>query len=211
MKKFEAVLFDIDGTLLDTTELLFRSFEHTLATHKIPVKSRDEIGRLIGMYVAEIYKKLAPGINPNALIETHFTFQAQNLHLATIFPNTKTVLETLQNAGVKLAAISNRIRTSRQSLKLAGISEYFDVIITAEDITNPKPHPEIIEKALIYLGVKPKKAAIVGDTESDILTGKNARVTTIGVTYGFHGQRLAESKPDFLVHDISEILPIILD
>ena len=209
-RRFQAILFDIDGTLLDTTELLFQAFEHTLDAHKLPVHNRDVIGALIGKHIVKIYTNLAPGIDPQILIDTHSGFQKNNLHLAIIFPNTQKVLETLKKAGIKLGVISNRIRTSRPSLKRAGIFDYFDTIVTAGEVTHPKPHPEMIEKALAHLHVKPEKALIVGDTESDILTGKNAGVTTIAVTYGFHGKKVTETNPDFVVDDIFDILPIVL-
>ena len=208
-RTFEAVLFDIDGTLLDTTELLFQSFEHTLLQHNVDAKTREEIGKLIGRYIGEIYENLAPGLPTEQLIDTHFNFQMQHLHLAKLFPNTVAVLETLKKNNVKIGALTNRIKTSRPSLTLAGLDKYMDIIITAEELTHPKPHPEGIEKAIRNLHVERNDVVMVGDTKSDILFGKNAGVATIAATYGFHGKNLEKENPDYLIDDIADILPII--
>ncbi|MBI2019844.1 HAD-IA family hydrolase [Candidatus Daviesbacteria bacterium] len=211
MKKFKAVVFDVDGTLIDTTELIFKSFEHTLSEHNLPVRAREEIRKELGKHISEIYKVLAPSVsNPKELIDTHFNFQKKILHIANVFPNVLDTIKKLKAKGVKVAAFSNRIRTSRKSLEIAGLTPFLDFVITAEDITHPKPHPEIVEKILEYLKVKPADTILVGDSQTDILTGKNAKVKTIGVTYGTHGEKIRKSRPDFVVNNISEILPIIL-
>jgi len=87
---------------------------------------------------------------------------------------------------------------------------YFDAIISGEDVEHPKPHPESLFKALQQLEVRPEKAVMIGDTEADILAGKNAKVRTIGVSYGFHGSHIAGSKPDFIIGDIANLIPILL-
>lgn len=97
-----------------------------------------------------------------------------------------------------------------QTLRLADIFDLLDVIINADDVKNHKPHPEPIKKALRKLGALSESAVMVGDTDVDVLAGKNAGVVTIGVTYGFHGEKIRKSNPDFLIDDISEILKIVL-
>lgn len=97
-----------------------------------------------------------------------------------------------------------------QSLKISGIDQYFEVIVTPLEVKNAKPHPESIIKALKNLKVPAGKTAVFGDSPFDIEAGKAAGCITIGASYGFHGEKLLKSKPDFLVSDISEILPIIL-
>lgn len=210
MKQFKAVIFDVDGTLIDTEEFILKSFEHTLSKHNLPQRSREEIKNELGKHISEMYKILAPNVtDQKKLIDTHFNFQEQILHMATLFPNVLETIKELKSKGIKVAAFSNRIRTSRKSLQLAGLTEYLDFIITAEDVTHPKPHPEIVIKVLKALELKPFEAILVGDSKTDILTGKNAKVKTIGVTYGTHGETIRESKPDFTVDNISDILPII--
>src|SRR5581483_4383383 len=97
----KAALFDIDGTLLDTTELLFQAFEHTLETHAFPKKSREEIGIHIGKPIYEIYQELAPGGTFESLFTTHTTFQLENIHLTSNYTHTISVLKKLKEKGVK--------------------------------------------------------------------------------------------------------------
>ena len=111
----------------------------------------------------------------------------------------------------EIAAVTTRSRrTSIKTLEMSCIIDYFDAIISGEDVNYPKPHPEPLFKALQQLEVGPEKAVMIGDTEADILAGKNAKVMTIGVSYGFHGSHIVGSKPDFIVEDIVDIIPILL-
>jgi pyrophosphatase PpaX len=85
-----------------------------------------------------------------------------------------------------------------------------DYVVAFEDVVNVKPHPEPVYKALKFLGVGPENTVMAGDSDADILAGKNAGTSTVGVTYGFHGMRIVESGPDFLIDSINEIVPIVL-
>ena len=209
-KKFDAVLFDIDGTLLDTKELIFQAFYHTLLKCNISM-TREQAFSFPGMKLAEYYKFFAPDFDTEELSAEHRKFQDKNLHLTKIFPNVSETLDQLFKAGFKKAAVTNRGGGSvTPTLELTNILHYFSAIVTVDDVVNPKPHPEPIVKALALLNVKPHRAIMIGDTEVDIIAGREAGVQTIGVSYGFHGRRIAESKPDFIVRDIKDILSIIL-
>ncbi len=211
MKAFEAVLFDIDGTLLNTKEFIYQAFEYTFKSHSLPEIPRDELAKMIGKPLENIYKHFAPSHDMNSLCEIHRAFQIKNLHLSIPFPNTKNTLNAIKEAGMKIAAITSRSqRTSVHTLELAGIKDKIDVVISMEDGGKHKPDPESLLKALEQLGVKPEKAVMVGDTDVDILAGKNAKTKTIGVTYGFHGKRIVKSNPDYVIDDITKIIPIIL-
>ncbi len=211
MKNFEAVLFDIDGTLLNSKELIYQAYEYTFQLHNLPAIPRDELNNMIGKPLENIYKHFAPSYDTGNLCETHRTFQIGNLRLSTPFPNTKDTLTKIKEIGIKIAAITSRSqRTSIRTLELAGIKNKIDVIISGENGGKHKPHPESLLRALKQLGIKPEKAVMVGDTDVDILAGKNAKTKTIGVTYGFHGKRILKSNPDYVIDDIAEIIPIIL-
>ncbi|MEK7450986.1 MAG: HAD-IA family hydrolase [Patescibacteria group bacterium] len=212
MKELEAVLFDVDGTLLNTKEFIYQAYEHTFKSHNLPSVPREELDGVMGKLLEDCYKHFVPSSQDLMILcETHRTFQTKNLHLSVPFPNTKDTLNKIKKAEIKIAAITSRSqRTSTHNLELAGIKDRIDVVISAEDVTRIKPHPEPLLKALKQLGVKPEKAVMVGDTDADILAGKNAKTKTIGVTYGFHGKRIVESNPDYVVDDIAEIIPIIL-
>lgn len=208
MKK--AVLFDIDGTLLDAWDFIFDSVKNSVAIHKLPDLTEENIKKAIGKPLAEFYEVLMPGIDPVLLSQTHREFQEKNFHLIKPFAKTKQTLKKLKDRGFLIAAVSNRIRKSvLHSLKLAKISGFFDVIVSADDVNNPKPHQEHLLVALKKLKVKPDNSYMVGDTDQDILAGKNANIKTIGVTYGFLGKDIIKHNPDYLIDDIEELVGIL--
>jgi pyrophosphatase PpaX len=211
MKQFDAVLFDIDGTLLDTTQFIQQAFFHSLKTNGGPNVTVAEIKAVVGKPLPDCYQILYPTGDVATLCETHDSFQMKNLHLSVPFQNTIKVLNELIKAEMKIAAVTSRPRhTSEKILVEADMIKYFDTFVFADDVENHKPHPEPLLKALHTLNIAPENAVMIGDTSADVGAGKNANTKTIGVTYGFHGQKIRESMPDFVVDDIEEILNIIL-
>lgn len=205
-----AVLFDVDGTLLNTTEFIYQGFEHTLAAHGHPPRERTGYARVMGKPLDLCYEELAPGCDAALMCETHRTWQAGNLHLSVAYQDTTEVLHRLQQAGLRLVAITSRSRrTSVQTIEQAGLAPYLDLILSAEDTTRIKPDPEPLLRALEHLGVPPAAAVMVGDTDADILAGRAAGVRTIGVTYGFHGPDVAATGPDATVDSLTEILAVL--
>lgn len=209
-----AILFDIDGTLLDAWDFVMEAMRNSLSLHSHPQPSAKEIqkslGKSLGKSLTEFYKVLIPEGDPVKLANTHHEFQKENFHLIKPFPKTKKILKSLKDSGFLLAAVSNRMRESLlHSLKLAEIFDYFDVIVSADDVDNPKPHQDHLLVALKKLEVEPINAYVVGDTDQDILAGKNARVKTIGVTYGFLGKDIKKHQPDYLIDNIEELLDIV--
>jgi pyrophosphatase PpaX len=205
------VLFDVDGTLLDTTELIFRCYEHTIKKHKLSPKTRKEISVIFGKPLEACYQLLFPCEDVVKLSETHLSFQEKNLYLSKPFINVEKTLYGLNKRGFKIAALTSRSkRTSIKSLEVNNIASYIDLIISREDIINPKPHPESLLKALKYFNASPKHAIMVGDTRVDIKAGRNAKTKTIGVTYGPLGNVVKEASPDIVISDISEIINIVI-
>jgi len=211
MHEFKAVLFDVDGTLLDTKEFIFQAYEYTLAKNGLPARDRSEIAVLIGKSLGAIYEVLAPGSDIQRLCDTHRSFQAEHLHLSKPYPGTKRTLDALKSAGLKLAVVTTRAKVvAVKTLELAHVLEHMDYVVALEDVVNLKPHPEPLLKALDYLGEEPADAVMVGDADVDVLAGKNAGTATIGVTYGFHGKAIIESEPDWVVDNIEDIVPLVL-
>jgi pyrophosphatase PpaX len=206
----KAVLFDIDGTLLDTFDFIYGAFEYTFDLHGIARLPRKEISQRMGGILEDVYAQMAPGYDAIALAETHRTFQEQNVTLAKPFPNTVLVLDALKQRGFKLAAITTRSnRTSILSLEQNGIAGYLDVVVSLEDVMRHKPNPEPIFKALHDLNVVPADAIMVGDTSADIMAGKNAGTKTVAALYGFGGEGLRLLNPDYAIVELMELLTIV--
>ncbi|MBE0449161.1 MAG: HAD hydrolase-like protein, partial [Actinobacteria bacterium] len=135
MRNFKAILFDIDGTLLDTSEFIFQAFEYTLDTYGFPLKSREEIASLVGKPLSFCYKMLTSVNEVQELCATHRAFQANHLGLSKPYPNAHDTLEALKSAGIKIAAVTTRARsTVVKTLELAKLSEYVGYTIALEDV-----------------------------------------------------------------------------
>ncbi len=210
MREIEAVLFDLDGTLFDTREFIFRAFRHSLRKHTNKRVKWEDIEHVLGKPLIDCYGILFPSGDMEVLCQTHKDFQANNLHLVKPFAKSRATLKKLVEEGIKNGLVSSRHNdTLSDNLKATKIDYLLEVVITADDVTNHKPHPEPLLKALDALKVSPKNALMVGDTDVDILAGKNAGMRTVGVTYGFHGARIVDAKPDWVIDDISELWGIV--
>ena len=210
MKK-RAVLFDIDGTLIDTWDFVIGAFKYTLILHNHPEPSEKFIKSLIGRPLLEFYKAAFPNIEDvTQFAKTHHDYQKGKFDLGKPFPKARETLEKLKAERFFIAAISNRTKKSlHKSLKIAKLYKLFDVILSAEDVKNPKPHKEHLMVALNFLKVSPVNAFMVGDTDHDVLAGKNAGVKTIGVTYGFSGKKIKNHNPDFVIDNLEKLLKVV--
>ena len=210
---FRGVLFDVDGTLLDSSDFFYRACEYTFQAHGLPARTREEVLAVIrlGQPLETCYHHLSPGVSSAQLCETHRSFQMLNVQLCVPFGNTRETVRLLWQEGIALAAVTTRSRrTSLKTLELAGIAEYLSAIISGEDTRQHKPHPAPLWQALERLNLPAEQTVMVGDTEADILAGRRAGTRTIAVSYGLSGTSIAESQPDWIVDDIQQILPLVL-
>ncbi|MBI2196615.1 HAD-IA family hydrolase [Candidatus Daviesbacteria bacterium] len=210
-RKFDAVLFDIDGTILNTGEYIFQAYQYTMALHLKKEVTWEDVVPVLGLPFKECYRILTNLEEVDYLMETHHQYQVQNSQSVKAYENTLKTLRELKKAGVAIAAVTSHTgELLIRNLKIGGMDKFFKVIVTPMEVKNPKPDPESIFKALGELGIKPNKAVFIGDSPADIAAGKAARVKTVAALYGFHGEGLLKTRPDFVVDDIEEIIPIIL-
>jgi pyrophosphatase PpaX len=199
------VLLDIDGTVLDTREFILAAFEHAFAHHELACPPRAELSMRVGEPLDAIYRAYC-GELAAAFVESHRSFQKENLHLAAPFPGTIETLRWLREQGLVLAAVTSRSRrTSVESLEVAGVSEFFGAVVSAEDTLALKPDPAPLARALEMLGRTPEGAAMAGDTAADVVAGKALGMHTVAATYGFHGREVLLSRPDAVIEAIEEL------
>ncbi len=205
MKTF---LFDIDGTLLDTREFILQATEHTLKEHGYETPERSVISSYVGLPFQEFYFLLTGEKDNQHLQEFHRSFQFKNLALTNPYPNTLRVLTQLKKDKYKIGAVSSRSNTKSLTLSLehAGLLNFFDVIVSAEDTENIKPHPDPILYALKHLNSESSSTVMIGDSYVDVASGKNAGTKTVRVLTGFHMNNLNNPKPDFIIDDIGDLL-----
>lgn len=212
MTKIEAVIFDADGTLLDTREFIFQALERTLGEHGHEVPSRDEFKKYMGAHLTDMYAALAPDGDVAHLVEHHRELHSgELLYLVAAYEGLHELLAHIRANGTKLGICTNRGAGARDLLQQIGVLNDFDVVVTADDVKSFKPDPEGLLQALANIGVAAEHAVMVGDTSADIGAGKNAGTCfTIGVTHGFtSAETLREAGADYVVDHLSEIPNIL--
>ena len=212
MGKIDAVIFDADGTLLDTREFIFQALERTLGAHGHVVPSRDVFTSYMGAHLVDMYAALAPDGDVAKLVAHHRELHdGELLYLVAAYEGLHELLKHIRRAGMKLGVCTNRGRGAEGLLKQIGIFDDFDTVVTADDVKKHKPDPEGLLQALDNIGCAADRAVMVGDTTADIGAGKNAGVAlTIGVTHGFANEEiLREAGADYIAHHLSEIPDIL--
>ncbi len=210
----KAVVFDIDGTLLDTSEFIYQAYEHTIRTHKHPERNREDIASQIGKKIEDCYAFLTPGAEYEALIKTHTKFQAGNIALVRAFSNVSELISGLKADGLKVGLWTGRKHHVAETLVSGGLDpSVFDCIIDATMTTKGKPDPEGFLITVSQLRVDPSEAIMVGDAGLDIAAGKSGgAAATIGITHGFGTkEELEHEGADFILDSLESIKNVIDD
>ena len=213
MKNYSYYLFDADGTLIDTTELIYRCFVHTCATFgNIPV-SRKDIVKNIGLTLRrqmEVYFGPLDDKEFALRAKEHMKYQLSIYrdHLR-IFPTVREGLDRLRTRGRTCAIVTSRRReTLDLYLKETGIYDYFKVFVTPENTEKHKPDPEPALAALTMLGAPDKANAVfIGDSEFDIECGRRAGLDTAFVAWSHNDPAALPSQPTYLVSDLTQMCP----
>jgi pyrophosphatase PpaX len=181
----KAIIFDFDGTLANTLPICYYAFQKVFKVYDHKDLSKDEIKAMFGPSETGIIRENLININKDKAIELFYTIYTTNHHqLVKPHNEINKLIEYLKDKGMKLGIVTGKARRSLDiSLNALQMDNLFDVIITGDDVTKPKPHPEGIIKALSLLGVKNTEAMFIGDSDADIQAGKQANVYTVGVQW----------------------------
>ncbi|WP_456279398.1 HAD family hydrolase [Bacillus sp. AK128] len=205
----KAIIFDFDGTLADTLPVCFYAFQAVFKTFDNKEVTPDEIKAMFGPSETGIIRKNLMDTNPDKAIELYYEkYSEKHQELVIEIEEIKDLLLFLKKEGYKLGIVTGKAsRSLIISLDCLNMNDLFDVIITGDDVTIPKPHPEGLNKALAQLNIKNKDAIFLGDSDADILAGKQANVHTIGVQWLPNYQTLEFSvQPDQMLSNISEFI-----
>lgn len=207
----KALLFDFDGTLLNTNTLIIETFRHVLGEYAPGKYTDEDYVRFIGPSLEQTFLAECPECAAEMVHKYRMWNQTHHDTLVSEYPNVKETLEALHAQGIKLAIVTTKIRTTMErGLQLMGVAHLFDVTITLDDVEHPKPHAQPIEKALAQLGVCREEAIMIGDNSHDIEGGKNAGVKTAGVAWSIKGEAFLRSlHPDYILHDMLDLLDIV--
>ena len=210
-----AALFDFDGTLVDTTELIHQSLRHATGE----VLGRDDIPReTLLAHVGQplpCQMELIDAEKAELLLESYRRYNEEN-HDALIaeFPGIEASLERLRSAGVRVGVVTSKRRLSVEMAleSFPSLRNVVDRFVTMEDTTEHKPHPEPLLKGLELLGGVPKEEAVyVGDSPFDVEAARAAGLTSVAVSWGaFSEDTLRAAEPDHLVPDIDAAVKVLL-
>ncbi|MBU5593978.1 pyrophosphatase PpaX [Amphibacillus sp. MSJ-3] len=209
--KIKTLLFDLDGTLIDTNPLIIESFIYTIKKHTGQIYSEEEVLPFIGPPLIDSMTKI-DAEQAEAMMATYIDHNLA-IHEAYVkpYPTVVETIKTLHERGYKLAIVTTKMTdTARLGLKIAGLEQYFDVVIGLNEVEHAKPHPEPIFKALEELNKTPVDALMVGDNYHDIEAGQNAGTKTAGVAWAIKGREtLAALRPDYMLEELADLLTIL--
>jgi HAD superfamily hydrolase (TIGR01509 family) len=214
MSGIDTIIFDFDGTLADTQEAIKRTFIDALQNIGMPVPSDTSINDISSKTMEEMFREV--GVVKKSLLEKA-VFQYCRLYRiigpqkASLFPGVLKTLKKLREFNLSLAIATNERRTNLENLlPMLKLSHFFSFTICEDEVSHPKPHPEMVHKILDKLDSPPDRTLIVGDSEIDILTGKATHCKTCAVTYGPHPEeKLRSYSPDWLIDHFNAVLGIV--
>ncbi|WP_147804355.1 pyrophosphatase PpaX [Alkalicoccus halolimnae] len=210
-EKIDTILFDLDGTLINTIDLIVASFEHTLDHYFPETYTRKDIAGFIGPPLSETFERMNPDY-ASEMIDKYREFNhAKHDELVSEYTGVLETLEQLYDQKYAMAVVTTKRRdTALKGIQLMNMEKYFPVVISLDEITKPKPDPEPLQMALEQLGKNPHQAIMVGDSEHDILAGKNTGTLSAGVSWSIKGKsHLQTFEPDVMLEEMPDLLRFI--
>lgn len=212
----ELLIFDFDGTLIDSSEDIAWSVNRTLERLGMETLPHGIIHGYIGWGVKMLLEQALPVESHHLLDEARTIFlDIYGGHLTVktrLYPGVRETLTHFQRVGKKMAVVTNKpFVLTREIVDTLSLAPFFTPVLGGDSVRNKKPHPESVETVMRELSVSPAKTYFIGDSRIDIETGRAAGIATIGAAYGFRGRReLEEAGADYIIEsfcDLQEIIP----
>lgn len=193
MERIRAVVFDLDGTLLNTLDDLAAAVNHALTAHGMPTRTLDEVRRFVGNGVRNLILRAVPEgteeATSEAVLATFKTYYAVHQMDATApYEGIHALLASLHKAGVAIAVVSNKLESAVEALRQHFFADTVALAVGDLPPRPVKPAPDGTLWALQQLGVSPQEALFVGDSEVDVATAHNAGVPCLAVSWGFRDE-----------------------
>ncbi|ETT71981.1 HAD-superfamily hydrolase [Paenibacillus sp. FSL R7-277] len=208
----ECVLFDLDGTIVNTNELIINSFMHALKENNLPALTREQMIPHMGTTLHHQLSAFS-GLEDIGVLERSYRSynNAHHDELVHAFPHVNETMEELLRRGIRMGVVTTKIRPSTlRTLEKFDLLKYMETIVTVNDVTHPKPHPEPVLTAVANLGVDPAKTLMVGDSAVDIQSAKAAGVRVAGVAWSLKGEAVLRTyEPDYIIQEMKDLYSIV--
>ena len=213
-KEIRTLLFDLDGTILDTNELIIRSFLDALGNFVPAHFGKEQIIPRMGEPLKEQLQHFSGLEDVSGLLAA---YREVNLRLhdeyVRPFPGVVEVLSRLHRSGIQIGVVTTKVRlTTERGLRYTGLLDYIQPngIVTFDDVEHAKPHPQPVLKAVDALGADPERTMMIGDSVVDIQSAKAAGVVPVGVAWSLKGEALLlESGARHIIRDMRELYPFV--
>lgn len=193
------ILFDLDGTLINTLEDLTDSTNYILTTNNFPTRTIKEIRTFVGNGIKKLIERAVPNNTPESIIEKCYnemiTYYKEHSLIKTVpYPGIIDLIKSLHSKGIKIGVITNKAQNSADLIVYNFFQNYVDLVIGDNKKFPLKPNPDSINEAIKYFNVSKEETIYIGDSEVDLLTGKNADIKTIAVLWGFRDKEFLIKK-----------------
>ncbi len=211
----KAVLFDWDGTLVDSKKAILASYRDatTEVIGRAFPETEEEVARILPMRAQESFGSLSddPAVVERLIAAYHVAYLRNSQSLAGAFEHTVATLTALRDRGLQVGIVTSKARDRMESDRdRYGIGDIFAVTVTGDVSAERKPHPGPVIDAMEALGIKGDETVYVGDGPQDVLAGSGAGAVTVLCTYGFHDRtESAELAPDYVIDDVADVLGIV--
>ncbi|MGE5804266.1 MAG: HAD family hydrolase [Ignavibacteria bacterium] len=212
MRKYKGIIFDIDGTLTSTNELIFASFNYVARKYLNRIFSDEEIRSLFGPTEDVILKQWC-GENYEKARKDYYDFYTENHHMADLYPGIKEILKDLKSRKIFLSVYTGKGKNAAAiTLKKLGIYNYFDLIITGDDVKEHKPSPEGIHIFLEKFKLKKEEALMIGDAIADIKAARKAGIKIASVVWDSYAkEEIMNLGSDYVFNTVEELKEHLLD
>lgn len=212
MLRYDTVLFDLDGTLIDSNELIIVSFLHVLEKHFPGKYTREHLIPHMGKTLHEQMELFGGTEKQGELVQAYREYN-ELVHDEWIreFPRVRETLAGLKELGVTMGVVTTKQRvTAEMGANVCGVTPFMSTFITFQDTEKHKPSPEPVLKAMENLGADPAKTLMVGDTQFDIQAGHNAGAHSAGVAWSLKGSEfLKQFQPEYILEDMTDLIAIV--
>jgi len=209
MSRYQLIVFDWDGTLMDSTAHIVSCMQQAIKQQELPALTDTAIRQIIGLGLFEAVHTLYPDLDKarlHALEDCYRQIWLADPVEMPLFANARELISELASQDCFLSVATGKSRRGLDKvLKSTGLGDFFHATRCADEC-HSKPHPQMIEELMDYTGVNAHDTLMIGDTEFDLMMAHNAKAHSLGITHGAHSEkRLQQCQPQAIVHDLHQV------